>query len=248
MPNFKRYYDFSIITFALTSVILVILDLSGKINLSLNPYKTIDLIILSIFWIDYIARISSAKNKKLFFKNNILDLIAIIPLNQLFAMFRIFRVFRIVRLAKITKLARIFRSIAFLGKINKKTKVFLKTNNFIYVLYASVGLIFTSSMLMMYLENQSFADALWWSIVTCTTVGYGDISPSTVSGRIIAVVLMIFGIGLIGMLTGTITTYFTQIKPNIDNELSNDSDILSTLSDEEIEKVTEYVMFLRSKV
>ncbi len=52
---------------------------------------------------------------------------------------------------------------------------------------------------------------LWWSIVTATTVGYGDISPSTGLGRLIALILMATGIGLLGMITGSIATYF--IKP-----------------------------------
>ncbi len=242
--NFKKYYDFSVITLAIASVLFVILDLSGKITLSENPYKTVDLLILIFFWIDYIIRIAKSKDKKSFFKSNIFDLIAIIPLNQIFTMFRIFRVLRIMRLAKITKLARIFRSMAFLVKINKTTKVFLHTNNFIYVLYTSFILIITSSILMTYIEHQSFGDALWWSIVTCTTVGYGDISPATVTGRVIAVILMIFGIGLIGMLTGTITTYFTTLRKE---PITDTENIFEDLSEEQIERVIEYAAFLKNK-
>jgi voltage-gated potassium channel len=54
----------------------------------------------------------------------------------------------------------------------------------------------------------NYTDAIWWSFVTSTTVGYGDISPSTNAGRIIACVLMLVGIGLIGSLTSTITSFF----------------------------------------
>ena len=55
---------------------------------------------------------------------------------------------------------------------------------------------------------QTFGDALWWAIVTATTVGYGDISPATTEGRLIAVVLMLVGIGVIGVFTATVATYF----------------------------------------
>lgn len=56
----------------------------------------------------------------------------------------------------------------------------------------------------------SFGDALWWSIVTATTVGYGDLSPITTEGRVIAVVLMLTGIGVIGIFTATIASMFLE--------------------------------------
>ena len=237
----KKYYDLSVIVLAIISVVLVAQDIAGNISLSSEPYKSIDFAILIFFWIDYLIRMYAAQNKKHFIKNNIADLIAILPFNALFSAFRVFRVMRIIR---ITKFARLVRALGFAGKLNAKLKVFLNTNNFIYVLYASFVLIFASSVLMTYVEGQSFGDALWWSIVTCTTVGYGDISPSTVSGRIIAVVLMVFGIGLLGMLTGTITTYFTVQKKEATTHAEN---IFEDLSEEQMQKVVEYAAFLKSR-
>ncbi len=97
---------------------------------------------------------------------------------------------------------------------------------------------------MMFAENMSFPDALWWSIVTCTTVGYGDISPATSIGRVVAVILMIFGIGLIGMLTGAITTYFTtEHKSNKTDNTELDS-LISQLDDEQKEKIIEIIRIL----
>src|SRR5207248_6212190 len=55
---------------------------------------------------------------------------------------------------------------------------------------------------------QSIGDALWWAVVTTTTVGYGDVSPVTGEGRLIAVGLMIVGIGFIGVFTATVTSFF----------------------------------------
>src|SRR5204862_2850619 len=55
---------------------------------------------------------------------------------------------------------------------------------------------------------QSVGDALWWAVVTTTTVGYGDVSPVTGEGRLIAVGLMVVGIGFIGVFTATITSFF----------------------------------------
>ena len=59
-------------------------------------------------------------------------------------------------------------------------------------------------------EGQSFPDALWWAIVTLTTVGYGDISPDSLGGRLIGVVLMFFGIGVLGLFTATIAGVFVE--------------------------------------
>jgi voltage-gated potassium channel len=57
---------------------------------------------------------------------------------------------------------------------------------------------------------QSVGDGIWWAIVTATTVGYGDISPSTTEGRLIAVVLMLLGIGVIGAFTATVASFFVS--------------------------------------
>lgn len=57
---------------------------------------------------------------------------------------------------------------------------------------------------------ESFGDALWWAIVTATTVGYGDVSPVTVEGRLIAVMLMLVGIGVIGVFTATVAGFFIE--------------------------------------
>src|SRR5438034_185185 len=59
-------------------------------------------------------------------------------------------------------------------------------------------------------------DALWWAIVTTTTVGYGDVSPVTPEGRLIAVGLMIVGIGFIGIFTATVTSFFFQQERSAD--------------------------------
>jgi len=56
----------------------------------------------------------------------------------------------------------------------------------------------------------TYGDALWWAIVTATTVGYGDISPQTTEGRFIAVLLMLTGIGVIGVFTATVASFFFE--------------------------------------
>jgi voltage-gated potassium channel len=85
------------------------------------------------------------------------------------------------------------------------------------VLIAVVATIFLGSWLVLLFEEHAkgsnihdYPDALWWAIVTVTTVGYGDRFPTTEGGRIVAVVLMLVGIGLIGTLTATVASVFIK--------------------------------------
>ena len=81
----------------------------------------------------------------------------------------------------------------------------------------SVAVIFAAAGLEVAFEAHArganihgFADAVWWAVVTVTTVGYGDKYPLTAAGRGVATVLMFVGIGLIGILTATIASYFVD--------------------------------------
>lgn len=90
----------------------------------------------------------------------------------------------------------------------------------------------------MYFEQMKFQDALWWSFVTATTVGYGDLSPATNAGRIVASLLMLVGIGLIGSLTSSITSFF--LHPVEEKTFSSDKvemvlTMYQSLTDEEKE-------------
>ncbi len=70
-----------------------------------------------------------------------------------------------------------------------------------------------SAVALWQLEPQTaFADWLWWSVVTVTTVGYGDFTPVTIAGRLIGTVLMFFGIGVLSMFTATIAGFFVEIQ------------------------------------
>src|SRR6202042_1876196 len=85
------------------------------------------------------------------------------------------------------------------------------------VLLAAAGLVFLGAWLDLLFEDHavgsnihSYHDALWWAVVTVTTVGYGDRFPISEGGRAVAVVLMLVGIGLIGVLTATVASFFVQ--------------------------------------
>ncbi|MFT8726598.1 MAG: potassium channel family protein [Liquorilactobacillus ghanensis] len=215
----KKLYDIFIVLLALISIVLVIADFCNQININSVPYVYIDNGILIIFAVDYFTRLFLAKDKKYFFIHNIFDLLSIIPASS-------FSIFRIARISRIARLFRLFRFVGLSGKLEKNIKKFLNTNGFIYLAITCLIILLVSAGMYSVSENVSFGESLWWAIATATTVGYGDISPHTVIGKFAAVLLMFIGIGFIGMLTSSITTYFTQ-----NNEESKEDEILKKLDE-----------------
>lgn len=214
MAKFKRKYDLTIIVLALISVSLVVLDILSFININHQPFAVIDFLILLIFTVDYIGRLYLSKRKLVFIKSNFFDLLAIIPFHSAFAVFRLTRLLRITRLSRLsrlsrtTRLFRLTRVIGVIGKASRNIKSFFQTNGFIYMMYIAGVILLIGAATYSFAENVNFIDSLWWAFVTSTTVGYGDISPTTNIGRLAAMILMLTGIGIFGALTSTITSFF----------------------------------------
>lgn len=232
IKNRQAYILYNIVmaVLAAASIILIVLDYAKTINISSSPYSTIDNGILIVFALDYFIRLGRAKDKWKFFKNNIFDLLSIIPATEISSVFRLARIGRLLRLLKVL---RVLRLVGLAGRLEK----FLKINGLLYYLYASIIVVLITSSLYCISEKVSFSTALWWSIVTSTTVGYGDISPTTLIGKLAAVINMLIGIGLIGMLTSSITGYFDKSSDNNDvDELKEQNKRLEKKLDE-IEKL-----------
>ena len=139
------------------------------------------------------------------------------------------------------------------ARFKDDSRLFFKTNHFGYVLITTIILIVLGALAMSYLENMDIGDSIWWSFVTTTSVGYGDIYPTTNLGRIKAILLMITGLGFVGMLSGTIATYFLAEKKvknsyrgsvieDIKDKLNNFDD----LSSEELEDICLVLKSLKS--
>lgn len=94
-----------------------------------------------------------------------------------------------------------------MSKTLQQLFLFLQRENVINLVVVILVIVLSSGALIAFFEpDLSFASGIWWSIVTLTTVGYGDISPSTIGGRVLAVIIMFFGIGLLGMLSASLAT------------------------------------------
>lgn len=232
------------IAMALLAIIAVSLAIYNLFYEMLAWQMIVDNCILIVFIVDYFIRLIVTKNRKKFFKENILDLIAIIPFNSAFKIFRIAKLAKLARISRITKLSKV---LAYSARVHKKAKRFFDTNGFKYMVLITVCLIIISGILIHFAENMSFQDGIWWAFVTATTVGYGDISPGTAGGRAIAIVLMIAGIGLIGSLTSTITSYFFNVKEKktvrneIMEQIKGQLDNIEQLSDEDIDTLCQVI-------
>ena len=214
----KKRIIYNIIMAFLSLAIATILIVQLTLKLGYNSeiiLTNIAYIIWTIFVIDFVIRFFISTDKKIFIKNNIIDLISIIPFHTFFILLSNLGVFHLgSKYIILLKLVMVLRIVAIVKRSNSNFYRFMRTNNFSYTLFIALIIIFLSSIAMSYFEKWNIGDSLWWSIVTVTTVGYGYICPKTFSGRIVASILMIFGIGFIGSLTSTLSTYFIK-KENI---------------------------------
>lgn len=156
--------------------------------------------IWAVFLAEYGWRLHRAPKKWRFVRTHLLDFVAILPVDFL----------RGLRLLRLVRVLRLFRGFEVLWRVSNTLSAVLRTNGLGYALTGTTILILVSGIFMVRIEPSisTVADGVWWSLVTATTVGYGDIAPKTHEGRLIAAFLMLAGIGTIGMLTGSIATHF----------------------------------------
>lgn len=197
---------------SVTNIVIMLLSVFSIVLLSLmffipsdsEVYRLIayfDFILCIIFFIDFISQLIKAENKwKYFYTVGWLDLLSSIPLVSEFRFVRVFRIFRVFRIIKSVKLL-----IDFINQ-NKAASLYG------FVVFTAFTTLVLSTTAVLYVEkdvgNISTAeDALWWSFITITTVGYGDFFPVTNIGKGITFILIVCGIASFG----TAISYINQL-------------------------------------
>ena len=212
LREFGNAYNIFILVLTIYSLVLMVL-----LVLPLDPdthalVAVYDDAICVVFLVDFAVNLVGARPKRAYLvgARGWLDLLGSIPSLGVIPFGGLFRLFRLSRLSRIARL---------LGGKNRTQLITDVLDNrseyatFITVLAAGIVLS-TASLLI--LEEESYApnaniltggDAIWWSIVTITTVGYGDFYPVTYPGRLTAAFVMIAGIGIIGALASIMASF-----------------------------------------
>lgn len=209
-----------------------------------------------IFLTEYMVKLIQSGKVYLFVSQHGFDNLCILPIPEL-KILRLYRIRYIVRNTGLRKVPRIRRFAAFTKPFRRAAvhaKTFLDTNGFKYMLLLASICILLGAFGIMVAERMNFQDAIWWSFVTVTTVGYGDLSPATANGRMIAMVLMVVGIGLVGSLTSTLTSLFMNMKEtsqsledNLISQVKGRMDHLHEMSDEDVRELCDLIWYLHKK-
>jgi len=198
--------------------------------------QTLDTLVCILLLTDFGVRFHKAESKLSFLKWGWIDLIASIPNVPFLRIGRLVRVLRVIRLLRAIRATQKVSSVLLKNKFQTGFASVVLTS-FLLVMFCSVGILVceqdepTANI-------KTAGDAIWWSVSTITTVGYGDVYPVTGEGRILAMFLMVSGIGLFGILSGLAASFF--VGPKQQSIVHEENKILTRL-----EKLEEKIDQLR---
>lgn len=195
-----------VILAALISVPLTIVEVNGQNGLS---FQVADWAIWAVFATEYGLALALAESRRRYVATAWLSLLVVVVSFPLLP-----ALFAVVRLARLIRLLRLVRLAAFGARLMPALKSTLGRRGLVYVLALFLLLIVMAGAVMSLVEPQTVKgnmwDGMWWAVVTATTVGYGDIAPTSPPGRLVAVALMLFGIGLTATLAASVSAYFVK--------------------------------------
>ena len=203
----------------------VLADLHGA---AARPLNLVINITWAMFIVDYLVMLVLAERRWRWFSRH-LPALAIIALP-------VFRPLRLLRL------------VTLIGFLHRATGSAVRGRVAVYVLISTALLVFVASLAVLDAERHAdgatigtFGDALWWSWVTITTVGYGDFYPVTLTGRFVGVLLMLGGIALIGVVTATFASYIVDL-------VGRRSDDTQAATRRQVSELSDEIRSLRSQL
>ncbi len=217
-----KVFDIALLILIVYSVIIVMLESVPRIDQKYHAFLNIsEWVVTILFSIEYVLRIVCIKrpSRYIFSFFGLVDFLSTIPKYLSFFVvgsqyITAFRALRLLRVFRILKLVR------FVGESNNLVRALKasKTKIFVFVFFVLIVSVLLGTI--MYLIEgpehgfNSIPHSVYWTIVTLTTVGYGDISPETPLGQLIATMVMIIGYGIIAVPTGIVSAEYTSAKNN----------------------------------
>ncbi|MBP9104151.1 MAG: ion transporter [Chitinophagaceae bacterium] len=208
-----KWFDIILILFIGLSVIAVMMDSVQSLKAKYNDLLFFaEWLFTILFTIEYILRLISVTKPKLYALSfyGIVDLLAILPtyISLIYAgghFLVVIRLLRILRVFRVLKLMQYVSESKVLAQALKASR--RKITIFIFVVLTLVTILGSLMYLIEGEENgfTSIPKSIYWAIVTLTTVGYGDITPQTMVGQFVSVIIMLLGYGIIAVPTGIVT-------------------------------------------
>ncbi len=213
-----RTFDYFIQVLIVISIITFSIETLPNLDVTTKRYlDTAEAVIVSIFLIEYILRlyVSDRKIKYIFSFYGLIDFLAIVPfLISSGIDLRSLRIFRLLRLFRLLKLIRYNKA------IRRFSRAFVIAKEEIVLFgVVTIMLLYLSAVGIYYFESSTQPEAfksifhsLWWAVATLTTVGYGDVYPITIGGRIFTFIILMIGLGIVAVPAGLLASALSKAR------------------------------------
>lgn len=219
-----RLFDIWLLILICVSTFIIMMESVPSFDLKFHTvFITLEIIISLLFTAEYILRIITIRNKKdyIFSFFGIIDLLSIVPF-YLSLFFPVTKYFLIIRMLR---MLRIFRILNLLDFMNDGYLIIRAMKNssrkiYIFLLFLMIFSVIVGSLMYMVEGHkegfESIPQSIYWAVVTVTTVGYGDVSPSTPLGKFFSILLMLAGYAIIAVPTGIVTAEMRNKRQNLE--------------------------------
>ncbi|MGN6519417.1 MAG: potassium channel family protein [Dokdonella sp.] len=220
----SRNTPYLVFALALSVFALLVLAASVVLPMSAEMRRLLDVaddVLCALFFVDFLVTLWKADDRwRYFIRWGWIDLLSCIPSIDYLRVARMARVLRVLRVLRAIRSAKIIAAFILERRANSAMLAAVLIGLLLIVL-ASIGILQFEDVPEANIRTAE--DALWWTMATITTVGYGDHYPVTTEGRILAAGLMVAGVGLAGIYTGFIAAWF--LRPAAAREESRDERI-----------------------